>query len=229
MRNPFSDLTRFERALWLSSMTLIALSSLLAGGGDALSLVSSLVGVTSLIFIAKGYVLGQALMLVFALLYGVVSFDLRYYGEMITYLGMTAPTAFLTMLAWIRHPFQGTREVEVSRLRQGHWIAGGALTIVVTAAFYFILAALGNANLPVSTLSVATSFIASYLTYLRSPYYAIGYALNDLVLVILWGMATLENAAYLPMTVCFAVFFANDLYGFAQWQRMQKRQSLARP
>ncbi len=61
--------------------------------------------------------------------------------------------------------------------------------------------------------------------YLRSSAYALSYAANDIVLIILWIMASLDNISYLPMIVCFAMFFINDIYGFINWRRMKKRQT----
>ena len=74
MKNPFRDLTKFELCLWLTSVVVVSLSYLLSGAGDVLTAISSLVGVTALIFVSKGYVLGQVLSLVFAVFYGIVSF-----------------------------------------------------------------------------------------------------------------------------------------------------------
>ena len=224
LRNPFADLSRSERILWGVSVCAIIGSYALSGGGDVLTLIASLIGVTALIFVAKGYVIGQVLTVVFAVFYGVISFFFRYYGEMITYLGMTAPSAIATVISWLRHPYAGTREVEVHRLTRRQIAVMIVASGAVTAIFYFILSALGNANLLFSTVSVTTSFVASYLTFYRSPYYALGYAANDVVLIILWVMATLEDISYLPMIVCFVMFLLNDLYGFFNWRRMQRRQ-----
>ena len=93
-------------------------------------------------------------------------------------------------------------------------------TAAVTAIFYFILAHLGTANLLPSTLSVSTSFLGAYLTFRRSPYFALGYACNDVVLVVLWVLASFSEPRYISVAVCFAAFLANDLYGFASWQKM---------
>lgn len=82
--NPLRDLSRFELCLWLASASVIVLSFLLSGGGDILTMISSLIGVTALIFVAKGYVIGQVLTVIFAVFYGLVSYYFRYYGEMIT-------------------------------------------------------------------------------------------------------------------------------------------------
>ena len=98
------------------------------------------------------------------------------------------------------------------------------LTALVTLVFYWILAYFGTANLLPSTLSVTTSFVAVYLTFRRSPFFALAYASNDVVLIILWVLASVVDARYLSVVVCFAAFLVNDLYGFFSWQRMKRRQ-----
>ena len=225
-KNPFRDLTKFEWALWMISLLVVAASFLLSPNKDYLTLVASLIGVTALIFVAKGYVLGQLLTVVFALFYGIISFYFRYYGEMLTYLCMTSPMAIVAAVEWIRNPYQQSAEVKVGKMTKAKFMLLLLLTVLVTFTFYFILGALNTANLVVSTISVTTSFLASSLTFLRSPYYALAYAANDVVLIVLWIMAAIVDISYLPMILCFVMFFANDMYGFANWKRMEKRQSL---
>lgn len=227
VKNPFMDLTKFEWMLWSSSVIMVTGSFLLFSSEDILTLIASLIGVTALIFVAKGYVAGQILTVAFAVFYGIISFYFRYYGEMITYLGMTGPIALIAVISWLKHPFEGTKEVTVNRLSKSQVLTMLLATALVTVGFYFILKTLGNANLIVSTFSVTTSFIASYLTFLRSPYYALAYAANDVVLIVLWILATMESFSYLPMVICFVMFFANDFYGFFNWRRMQKCQASA--
>ena len=94
----------------------------------------------------------------------------------------------------------------------------------VTVLFYFILAYFHTANLVASTVSVTTSFTAAYLTFRRNPWYAAWYALNDLVLIVLWVLASLEDSMYISVAVCFVAFFVNDLYGFINWRRIEARQ-----
>ena len=221
----WNALTTFERMLWLTSLLTVTAAFLLAPSKDYLTLTASLIGVTALIFIAKGYVIGQVLTVIFAVFYGLVSFYLHYYGEMITYLVMTAPIAILTVIAWLRHPYKDSSEVAVNRLTKRRFLILLVLTAIVTIGFFFILRALGNASLLFSTISVATSFLASALTLMRSEYYALAYAANDIVLIVLWGLATIGDIAYLPMVFCFLMFLLNDAYGFINWQRMRKRQT----
>ena len=144
---------------------------------------------------------------------------------MITYLGMTGPMALFALIAWLMHPYRGNRaEVAVNRISLPEYVGMGVLTALVTFGFYFILAWFDTANLVLSTLSVTTSFIAVYLTFRRSPYFALAYAANDVVLIILWILAAIEDISYLSVIICFVMFLINDLYGFISWKRMEKRQ-----
>lgn len=188
-----------------------------------LTLAASLVGVTALIFVSKGDVTGQVLTVVFSMLYAVISYTFQYYGEMITYLGMTMPIAIMSVVSWVRNPYS-EKEVKVSHLTKKQFAKVFVLAMIVTLLFYFILRYFETANLMVSTISITTSFLASFFMYLRSSAYALSYAANDIVLIILWIMASMENISYLPMIVCFVMFFVNDMYGFFNWRRMKERQ-----
>ena len=96
--------SKVEIALWSTSVLLILLSFYLFDRGNYLTLAASLIGVTSLIFNAKGNPFGQFLMILFSLLYGIISFTFAYYGEMITYLGMTMPMAVFALISWLKNP-----------------------------------------------------------------------------------------------------------------------------
>ena len=139
LKNPIGELTRFELILWVSSLVITAGSFLLSPNGDIITLIASLIGVTALIFVAKGMVWGQVLTVVFAVFYGIISFWFGYYGEMITYLCMTSPIAVLSVISWIRHPYKESSEVEVSRLKKRQVAFMLILTAAVSVIFYFVL------------------------------------------------------------------------------------------
>lgn len=219
-----NNLTKAEKTLWILSLAVIFISSVVFPNPDWMSVITSLVGASALIFVGKGDPIGQLICIIFSILYALVSWHLRYYGEMITYLCMSAPASFCALVAWLRNPYT-KREVKVSRMTPKKWIVLSIGTIAVTVVMYFVLEFFNTANLLVSTFSVTTSFMASVLTMLRSPYYALVYALNDIVLIVLWGLALFVDIAYLPMVMCFIVFFANDIYGFINWRKMKRKQN----
>jgi nicotinamide mononucleotide transporter PnuC len=215
----------FEWSLWLGSITVILISFFLGGDTDILKLIASMVGVSALIFLAKGNVIGQFLIILFSLLYGIISLSYHYYGEMITYVFMSLPAAVVACITWLKNPSKkGNSEVAVAPMNKRKLLLLTLLTLAVTTAFYFLLAYFQTANLALSTLSVATSFFASALLICRSPYYALAYAANDIVLIGLWTLASFANLSYLPMVMCFIAFLLNDGYGFISWKRMERRQ-----
>lgn len=221
----FKSISKTEALLWIISSASIFLSAVLSGSMDYLSVISSLIGVSSLIFIAKGHYYGQALMIIFAVLYGIISIGQKYYGEAFTYLGMTAPSSFFTMIVWIKHPYKNSDTVEILNIPKLRLMLILVLTLIISASAYFLLEVLGNAQPEISTVSVATSFCASALMFFRSPYYALAYAANDIVLIILWVIASFSDYSCIPVAVCFIAFFLNDIYGFYSWNKMKALQN----
>lgn len=226
MKKFLNYFSKLEITLWASSLVLILISFFAFDRTNYLTLFASFIGVTSLIFNAKGNPFGQLLMVIFSLLYGIISYSFSYYGEMITYLGMTMPMAIFALISWLRNPYKNNRaEVKVNNIRKTEHIIMWLLTAVVTIIFYFILDYFNTANIIPSTLSVTTSFVAVYLTFRRSPLFALAYAANDIVLLVLWVLASISDIHYISVVVCFVAFLFNDIYGFINWQKMKKRQT----
>lgn len=226
MKRLINYFTKEEILLWSTSVLLIIVSFCVFDRENYMTLAASLIGVASLIFNAKGNPFGQFLMVIFSLLYGIISYSFSYYGEMVTYLGMTMPMAVVALVAWLRNPYKGNKaEVSVNRISKREVVFMWILAAVVTVVFYYILAYFHTANIVPSTLSVTTSFIAVYLTFRRSPYFAIAYASNDIVLIVLWVLASSTDIRYISVVVCFVAFLINDIYGFVNWKKMEKRQS----
>lgn len=213
-----------EILLWIVSVMAIVISFFMFSRDGVITLIASLIGVTAIIINAKGNPIGQAIMIVFSILYGIISFSCSYYGEMITYLGMTAPMAVVALISWLRNPYGDGSEVKVNRIKLPEIVFMAIIGTVVTVVFYFVLKFFHTANLVVSTLSVMTSFIAVYLTFRRSSFFSLAYAFNDIVLVFLWGIASFSDMSYISVVVCFVMFLTNDIYGFVSWRKMEKRQ-----
>lgn len=225
MKKLLNYFTKFEIGLWNSSVLIIVATFIIFEEKDYLTLIASLIGATFLILNAKGNPLGQFLTIVFSLLYGIISYRFDYYGEMITYLCMSMPIAIIALISWLKNPYKGNKsEVVVNNISKKETVFMTILATIVTIIFYYILKYFNTANLIPSTLSITTSFLASYLTFRRSPYYALFYAANDIVLIVLWVLASITDISYLSVVICFIVFLVNDLYGFINWRRMEKRQ-----
>ena len=135
--------SKSEIVLWSSSVMVIIISFCVFDRINYMTLCASLIGVTSLIFNAKGNPFGQLLMVVFSLLYGIISYTFSYYGEMITYLGMTMPMAIFALISWLKNPYNGNKaEVKVNSIGkresvESMWIVSRIAPFVFTDSFVF--------------------------------------------------------------------------------------------
>ena len=225
MKNKPSYFTPFEKILLSFSLIVTVLVFVIFDRSNYLNMLASLLGIVAVIFCAKGNPIGQGLIIIFGMMYAYISYTYSYYGEMLTYLGMTTPMAIYALVSWLRNPYGASHsEVKVNKLGGRDYIILIPLVVLVTVVFYFVLKHLGTSNLLVSTFSVSTSFIAVYFSARRSPLYALGYALNDVVLIALWLLASATDPSYVSVVVCFSIFLLNDMYGYFNWVRIEKRQ-----
>jgi len=223
MRTPFINFTKKDWILLISSMVVVLLSNIFSPQFDVLITIAALVGVTSLILGAKGNVWSPILMIVFSILYGIISYRFCYWGELVTYIGMTLPMSVWAAIVWFKNPSEKVGEVAISSMTRNKWLGLIATAVLVTGVFYYILDYFDTPNIVFSTLSITTSFLAAGLTLLRSSYYPLFYSMNDVILIVLWILATIESPVYFPVIVNFVIFLINDYYGFISWRKREKQ------
>lgn len=226
LKNLFKDFEIKEWVLYLVSLIVVVGANLLSDEIDVVNVIASIFGVTMLIFIAKGKVFGQVLAVIFGLLYSISALRISYYSEIITYLGMSVPIAVFSIITWLKNP-SGNNDgaVKIRKFTVKEFLLLMVFALVVTIGFYFILKVLNTPNLVVATISIATSFSASYLMLRRISYYAIAYSLNDIVLIVLWIIASVNNLENLTFVACFFMFLFNDLYAFVRWKLRESEQT----
>jgi len=225
MKNPFKIFTLRDWLIYLISIVIILASNLFSKEIDYFKMVATFIGATSLIFIAKGHFLGQIIMVVFATFYSILSYFNGYYGEIIISTGLTLPLAISSIFTWIKNPYKkGENVVKVYRLTKKDIFITIIVALVVVCGGFFVLRALNTNNLIVSSISLGTSFVASYLMFRRNSFYAVVFMLNDIVLIVLWSLASVNDVTNLSIVSCFSMFFMNDLYAFISWKIREKKQ-----
>lgn len=218
--------TKTEWALWLCGVAAVTAGFAFGQERSILSYLSSLAGITCIIINAKGNVIGQAVSIVFAVLYAAYAYTQRYYGEMLIYLLLMLPIHIISIVTWLKNKYKGrAHEVRINTIRPAEY----ALTFIgaacVTVVFYFILRALGTDNLIISTISLTTSVTAAYLMLRRCEYFSVCFVFNDVVLITLWSLKlTTTGISVLPSVIAFVMFLLNDAYCFISWHRIRRRQ-----
>ena len=169
MKNIFKNWTLFEIIL-LTVSPLIVLTVGIIFKSDALTIITSIVGIICALLLAKGLVLGQFFGIAIVVLYSIVSYKNRYYGEMLIYLAIMFPMYIWGIIEWLKHKNGETKSVEVNSIKWKEWLLVAICALFSFIAFYFLLKALNTSQLIISTLSVVDNIFAVYLLARRSKY-----------------------------------------------------------
>lgn len=227
MKNFLKSWNLFEKLFLLISLLIIIICFFLGTDKNILSLVTSILGVITVIFGAKGLVWAPVVNLLYNIVYIILSYTQGFYGEVLIYIFMMTPINIAMIISWLKNKSKEDENiVEVNKLNKKEYILLFGFTLVVAFGFYFILKALNTTALFISTISLIDSFIATYLLYRRCSNYALSYIVNDIILIVLWLYAIRNNGiAYLPMVLSFLVFLVNDIYGLISWKKRERKQN----
>ena len=224
MKKLFKDWTIFEIILMFVSPIIILTVGIIFQS-DALTISTSIVGITCGFLLAKGLVLGQFFGIAIVALYSILSYRNGFYGEMLIYLIIMLPMYIWGIVEWIKHKDKDSKSVEVNSIHKKEWILVSICSVVVFVGFYFLLKALNTNELVVSTLSVVDNIFAIYLLARRSKYGFVSYIVNDLILIILWGIPVIQgNLLLLAMLINPIVNLINDTYGVVNWSKLESKQ-----
>ena len=227
MKKIIKYFNKTEWIIYLGSIALITILFLIFKNRNFLYLIGAVIGVSSLIFDAKGNVFGQFLGLIFDILYAIISYKFGYYGEMFTYLFLSLPEAIIAIFSWLRHPYkEKVMEVKINVISKKEYFLVGLVSVALSIISYFVLKRLETPNLILSTFSVFTCTIATYLLIRRCRFYPIFFFINDIALIALWLFASFEDTVNIPMIGCFVCYLFIDVYTYINWSKIEKRQNL---
>ena len=220
----FKDWTIFEKILLFGSIIIVSIVGI-CFKSDLLTISCSIVGIITALLLAKGKNLGQVFGLLITILYSIVSFKNKYYGEVLIYALLMLPMYAIGIISWINHKNEKTNSVEINSIKKKEWIIVSFIFIGVFIGIYYLLKAFNTSELIVSTISVLASLFAVYLQIRRSKYSFSFYIVNDIILMFLWGIPVVHGSYILfPMLLNPTINLINDIYGFCNWKKAEKIQ-----
>ena len=219
MEKLFKDWSKFEIFLLFSSLSIIIFSGILCNS-TILTIICSITGILCALTQAKGKIVSQFIGLILVVLYSILSFENKYYGEVLIYIFIMLPLFVSGIISWIRNLNKETNIVNENKLTKKEWIILSIISIVLFIGLYYLLKYFNTSQLFVSTLSMVTSLFATYLVARRSKYGFLFYIGNDIILFILWGMPVIyDNLLLIPMLINPIINFINDSYGWISWNK----------
>lgn len=150
--------------------------------------------------------------------YSILSYQNHYYGEVMIDVLIVFPMYVYGVFSWITHRNEETDTVESNEISKKEWGILAFSGVVGFALLYCVLKYFNTSQLMISSLSMVTSLMATYLITRRSKYSFIFYIGNDIILILLWGIPILQGDFYLvPVLVENIVLLLNDSYGLKNW------------
>ena len=220
----FKDWTKFE-IIFLFGGTILALLLTPLFKGTVIDLVYTLLYFWTALLLAKGkyscYIIG----IISTFFYSYVSYTNSYFGEVIISMCCTLPLMIIGLINWLKHQ-DSTNTVIIKEITKKELILVLLSQLVLFYGYYYLLKIFNTSNLIVSSLSIVASLIATYLTARRSEYGFIGFIINDLILIVLWGTLVIQgNLSIIPVLLCPVLLLINDIYGAYNWKKLKNIQN----
>ena len=218
----FKDWTKFESIfLFIGTVLAFVLTPLFKG--TIIDLLYTLLYFWTALLLAKGkyscYIIG----IVSTFFYSYVSYTNNYYGEIIISIFCTLPLMIVGLINWLKHQ-DDTNTVIIKEITKKELITVLLSQLLMFGIYYYILKLFNTSNLIVSTLSIIASLIATYLTARRSEYGFVGFIINDLILITLWGIPVITgDLTLIPVLLCPLLLLLNDVYGVYNWKKLKEK------
>ena len=223
MKKVLKDWNKLELLILVIGIFTILVAGLFCKS-SLIAIASSITGVSCAMMQAKGKVSSQFIGLLLVVLYSILSFQNRYYGEVIIYVFIMLPLFISGIISWMKNVDKKTNIVEEYKISKKEWAILTIISIVIFIGLYYLLKWFNTSQLFVSTLSMVTSLFATYLVARRSKYGFLFYIGNDIILFILWGIPVIQGAWLLvPMLVNPIVCLINDCYAWFSWTKREQQ------
>ena len=204
---------------WLAAATAVILGLSLYWKDSPVSLWAALTGVWCVILTGKGKRSSFLFGTVNVVFYAMISFQARYYGEVMLNILYYLPMNFVGWFAWKKHMNEETGEGVKRRLPRNRrvWVYG--LTAAAILLYGLVLKALGG-NLPyVDSMSTVVSVTAQILSVKRLTEQWVLWIVVDVVTVVMWGINFAQGGETVATLAMWSVYLINAVIMYIRWNR----------
>lgn len=219
--NYFKDWNLFEKLYLFVGIVVGILTSIIFNG----TIIDSLYTITYLttaILMSKGKVESYFIGIISVFFYGIVSYNQGYYGELLITIFLTFPMMIIGIISWLKHQDKDEDVVIISSLSKKEIVFAFSSQLILFWVYYFLLKAFNTDLLMISSLSIATSVLATYFEARRSELSLFCYVANDLILITLWMIPIINgDTSLISVLIGPMLLLVNDIYGSYNWKRLK--------
>jgi len=189
---------------------------------------SSVTMIASLLF-AKARIEGYVVSLIGMVLFGIVAFNNRLFGEVGVLIFFGLPAQIAGFISWTKALTKiednKPAKIQIRRTSLKEISILALICGVLGIGLYFLLAAIDTNLLLLSTISVVFTVFGTILMIRRSHFGTLGFALNDISNILLWLMIVLlGDMTAVVMIVQPIMLLVNNTYGIFEWRKLLKIQ-----
>ena len=189
---------------------------------------NSILGITTLYLISKGYIFGNVIGVVQVILLCVISLDRHYYGELISELLFTLPGFAISIYSWTATSRHRERKfVHISSdISKTEWILLPIIYVVAFTGSYFLLRAINTNLLIISTLSFVLKLFYAYFLVKKNKLNFVVKILINIINITMYIIACTQGALnMLPIVVSYFGYLLISTFGLVNWIMIERRQS----
>ena len=208
--------------IWIISATVVILATSLYWKDNFLGIVAALTGIWCVILTGKGKISSFYFGTINTILYAVVAWNAKYWGEVMLNLLYYLPTNFIGIYFWKKNFNKETQEVKKEKLslKSSIFIYLG---LAISTLAYGLFLKLLKGTLPfVDSMSTVFSIFAQILCIKRLREQWILWIIVDVVTVYMWIYAFIQGTGDFATILMWGIYLINAILMFARWTKETK-------
>lgn len=220
-KKEISNWKKWEIA-WLIIATAVILGVSIYWKDSILGIFAAVTGIWCVILTGKGKLSSFWFGTINTILYAIVAWKARYWGEVMLNLIYYVPMNFVGMYLWSKNMNNETEEVVKKRLSLKYSILAYACVAIGTIGYGFVLK-LMKGTLPfVDSMSTVFSIFAQILCVKRFMEQWVLWIIVDVVTVVMWIYAFINGTGDMATVLMWSIYLLNAIFMLIKWRKDTK-------
>ncbi|MBQ8791178.1 MAG: nicotinamide mononucleotide transporter [Ruminiclostridium sp.] len=212
--------------IWLGFCIAVIIGISLWIGDTLIGIICAVAGVTNVVCTGKGKLMSYLFGLINVILYAIISYNAKYYGEVMLNVLYYLPMQFYGFFTWKKNMNTETHEVKKLKMTAKGRIILTVIIAVMTVVYGIILHLLGG-NMPfVDAFSTVASVVALYIAIKMYIEQWMIWLVVDIVTVIMWAFAFASGTDSIATLVMWALYIANAVVMHVKWSKEIKKRKI---
>lgn len=217
-KNEFLGWKKWE-VLWLFIASAIITGLSIYWGDNLMGIVSATTGVICVICTGKGKLSAYVFGAINTLLYAIIAYKARYYGEVMLNAFYYFPLQFYGFYVWSKHMNQDTKEVKKIRMGSKSRIIMLAAVGAATLLYGLLLKILGGSLPYIDALSTVVSVVAMIISIKMYAEQWLLWIIVDVVTIVMWAFSFIQGQDNIATLLMWVVYLVNAFIMMRKWNR----------